>query len=59
MAFWGYPRHLSKSVKKFFNGLSDTSTKHPQGFHMVFPRATTAFSGEPRLTSVARYLLSS
>jgi hypothetical protein len=59
MALLGYPRHLSKFVKHFFVGLDDAITEYPQPFHNVFPIATIAPSGEPRLTSAARYVFSS
>jgi hypothetical protein len=54
MAFLGYPRHLSKFVKHFSLPLTMQFTEYPQSFHNVFPVATIAASGEPRLTSAAR-----
>jgi len=59
MALLGYPRHLSKFVKHFFVSLDDAITEYPQPFHNVFPIATTAPSGEPRLTSAPKYVFSS
>ena len=59
MVFWGYPRHLSKLVKSFFLTLMMRSTEYPQRFHNVFPIATRPLSGEPCLTSAARYVFSS
>jgi len=54
MAFFGYPRHLSKFVNSFLSALTMPSTENPQRFHNVFPIATRPLSGEPCLTSAAR-----
>jgi hypothetical protein len=59
MALLGYPRHLSKFVKHFLSASTMRFTDYPQPFHKVFPIATIAPSGEPRLTSAARYVFSS
>jgi hypothetical protein len=59
MALLGYPRHLSKFVKHFLTASTTRFTEYPQGFHNVFPIATITPSGEPRLTSAAKYVFSS
>jgi hypothetical protein len=51
-------RYLSKSVNSFFISLRELFTECPQGFHSIVPPGT-AVSGEFRLASVVRYLLSS
>ena len=50
-------RLLSKSVKLFFHIFFWTSTEYPHRIHRVFPAATMALRGEPRLASEARYLV--
>ena len=55
------PRCLSKCVKSFLHFKTTLFTQDPQGFHKLVPMPTTTSlsSGEPRLASAARYLLSS
>src|SRR6516225_5063524 len=52
-------RLLSKAVKLFFHIFLRPPTEYPHRIHRVFPVATRALRGEPRLASEARYLLSS